>query len=101
MVTQISNTSVSTIQSLQQAAVNVTAATTSDNTSGEQEVGDTVSISREAKSLQKTYEEKETRLQEKYASEADELEREFEQEKSRLQQEYSQKKQSLGISLVV
>lgn len=101
MVTQISNTSISTVRSLEQAAVNSPAVSPRENNTGDQATGDTVSISQEARSLQRTYEEKENRLEEKYASEADQLERDFQQEKAQLQQEYNQKKQSLGISLVV
>ena len=73
-----------------------------NSTSSSQDTGQTdeVSISQEARALEKNYAEKEKILAQTYASEADQLERDFEQEKAQLQQEYEQKKQSLGINIM-
>ncbi len=79
-------------------SVSSSPSTDSSNETGQ---ADQVSISKEAKSLEKTYTDKKETLEERYATEADQLKRDFEQEKAQLQQEYEQKKQSLGISIVV
>lgn len=99
MLTNISNTNVTSGYPVQQIRRAEDAVSELDASVSPLKNEDEVTISREARKLDQSYDEKERNLEESYTKESEALEREYLQEKKRLERELSQKKQSLGISI--